>query len=112
MIEVTQGNGPIALGLPETGPDMLAEIWETPNETAHAFAHADRNIHRHNAALESDLKRVCRPIHRQGTSASRAPNEDRPRFWRNTPRLYSQTNSERAPHYRQGTGSATPEPAL
>ena len=111
MIEVTQGNGPIALGLPETGPDMLAEIWETPNETAHASTHTDRSIHRHNAALEIDLKRVCSSIHRQGTGASRAPNEARPRSWRNTARLYPHRAIVRTPNYREEHGHDTSETA-
>ena len=112
MVEVSQRNGLNVLGLPETGPEMFAENWEMPNETAQAFAYSDRSIHRHNAVVGIDLKRICRAIHRQSNGGSRAPNKARHRPRHNTELLYPQAESERAPNYRKGPGHDMAEAVL
>ena len=112
MVEVSQRNGLNVLGLPEAGPEMFAENWEMPNETAQAFAYSDRSIHRHNAVVGIDLKRICRAIHRQSNGGSRAPNKARHRPRHNTELLYPQAEYERAPNYRKGPGHDMAEAVL
>ena len=75
MIEVVQGGGPIVLGLPHSGTDVPADIWETLNETGRALADTDWHIDRLYNGLGHDVTTVCTPIHRYVIDVNRGPDD-------------------------------------
>ena len=75
MIEVVQGSGPIVLGLPHTGTDVPAEIWENLNETGRALADTDWHIHRLYNGLGHDVTTVRTPVHRYVIDVNRGPDD-------------------------------------
>jgi len=74
MIEVTQGNSPIVLGLPHGGTHVPEDIRAQFNETGRALADTDWHIHRLYNDLGLDLTRVSTPIHRYVIDVNRDPS--------------------------------------
>lgn len=101
MIEVTQGNSPIVLGLPHTGTDVPAEIWETLNNTGRALADTDWHIHMLYADLGLDLTRVRTSIHRYVADVNRAPDGANLYPGQNTTGLCPLTDFDGVPIYRE-----------
>ncbi|MBD3663698.1 N-formylglutamate deformylase [Sulfitobacter aestuariivivens] len=75
MIEVTQGNSPIVLGLPHTGTDIPSDVSACLNDTGRAMADTDWHIHQLYSDLGLDLTRVRTPIHRYVIDVNRAPDD-------------------------------------
>ncbi|MGB0901479.1 N-formylglutamate deformylase [Halocynthiibacter sp.] len=73
MIEVTQGNSPLVLGLPHTGTDVPEGIWATFNDTGQALADTDWHIHDLYAGLVEGLTTVRTPVHRYVIDVNRDP---------------------------------------
>jgi formiminoglutamase len=102
MIEVTQGNSPIVLGLPHTGTDVPPEIWETLNDRGRALADTDWHIHRLYADLGLDLTRVRTPMHRYVIDVNRGPDDASLYPGQNTTGLCPLTDFDGAAIYKPG----------
>lgn len=102
MIEVTQGRGPIILGLPHTGTDVVPEIHDLLNDRGRALADTDWNIHRLYVGLLDDVTTVRTPIHRYVIDVNRGPDDASLYPGQNTTGLCPVTDFDANPIYRQG----------
>lgn len=102
MIEVTQGSGPIVLGLPHTGTDVPPEVWEGLNDTGRALADTDWHIDRLYRDLGLDMTRVRTPVHRYVIDVNRSPDGASLYPGQNTTGLCPTTDFEGAPIYLEG----------
>ena len=73
MIEVTQGASPLVLGLPHTGTEVPADIWDKLNENGQALADTDWHIHDLYAGLVEGVTTVRTRVHRYVIDANRDP---------------------------------------
>lgn len=73
MIEVTEGSGPIVLGLPHTGTDLPPDVAGALNDHGRALIDTDWHIHRLYAGL-GDVTTVRTPIHRYVIDVNRPPD--------------------------------------
>lgn len=73
MIEVTRGDSPLVLGLPHTGTEVPADIWDKLNENGQRLADTDWHIHDLYAGLVEGVTTVRTPIHRYVIDANRDP---------------------------------------
>jgi formiminoglutamase len=102
MIEVTQGNSPIVLGLPHTGTDVPPEVWDTLNDRGRALADTDWHIHRLYKDLGLDLTRVRTPVHRYVIDVNRGPDDASLYPGQNTTGLCPLTDFDGQPIYQDG----------
>ncbi len=102
MIEITQGNSPIVLGLPHTGTDVPGDIWDGLNERGRALADTDWHIDRLYKDLGLDLTRVRTPIHRYAIDVNRGPEDASLYPGQNTTGLCPLTDFDGIPIYRSG----------
>ena len=102
MIEVTQGNSPIVLGLPHTGTDVPPDIWETLNDRGRALADTDWKIERLYSDLGLDLTRVRTPVHRYAIDVNRGPDDASLYPGQNTTGLCPLTDFDGEPIYLDG----------
>ncbi|MEM6587994.1 MAG: N-formylglutamate deformylase [Pseudomonadota bacterium] len=73
QVEVTQGTGPIVLGMPHTGTHVPEEIAYDLNENGRALADADWHIDRLYSGLLPDATTVRATFHRYVIDANRDP---------------------------------------
>lgn len=102
MIEVSQGNSPLVLGLPHTGTEVPREIRETLNETGQALADTDWHIHDLYAGLVDDITTVRTPVHRYVIDVNRDPTGVSLYPGQNTTTLCPTTDFDGLPIYREG----------
>ncbi len=74
MIDVTEGTGPLILGLPHTGTDLPDGIAGDLNDTGRALADTDWHIHRLYEGLRGDVTTVRTTVHRYVIDVNRAPD--------------------------------------
>ena len=109
MIKVTQGHGPIVLGLPHTGTDVPDDIHDLLNDRGRALADTDWNIHRLYAGLLDDVTTVRTPIHRYVIDVNRGPDDASLYPGQNTTGLCPVTDFDGNPIYRPGCEPDAPE---
>lgn len=72
--EVHQGTSPVILGLPHTGTDVPADIWERLNDNGRLLADTDWRIHELYTGLLADATTVRATFHRYVIDANRDPS--------------------------------------
>jgi N-formylglutamate deformylase len=102
MIEVTQGSGPIVLGLPHTGTDVPPDIVGLLNDRGLALADTDWNIHRLYGGLLDNVTTVRTHIHRYVIDVNRGPDDASLYPGQNTTGLCPVTDFAGDPIYRDG----------
>ncbi len=102
MIEVSQGSGPIVLGLPHTGTDVPPDIAGLLNDRGLALADTDWNIHRLYGGLLDNVTTVRTPIHRYVIDVNRGPDDASLYPGQNTTGLCPVTDFDGDPIYRDG----------
>jgi len=73
-VEITQGDGPIVLGLPHTGTDVPPEIWANLNPLGQTLADTDWHIDRLYDGLLAGATTVRASFHRYVIDANRDPS--------------------------------------
>jgi len=102
MIEVSQGASPLVLGLPHTGTDVPADLWDGLNDTGRALADTDWHIHQLYAGLVEDVTTVRTPIHRYVIDVNRDPSGVSLYPGQNTTTLVPLTDFDGTPIWRDG----------
>jgi formiminoglutamase len=102
MIEVTQGASPLVLGLPHTGTEVPADIWDRLNEIGQGLADTDWHIHDLYAGLVEDVTTVRTPIHRYVIDVNRDPAGLSLYPGQNTTTLVPMTDFDGLPIWRAG----------
>tara|TARA_R110002124_G_scaffold63660_1_gene174352 strand:+ start:42 stop:824 length:783 start_codon:yes stop_codon:yes gene_type:complete len=73
LLEVTQGDSPLVLGLPHTGTDVPEDIARNLNDRGRALSDTDWHIHTLYAGLAPGATTVRTRIHRYAIDANRDP---------------------------------------
>lgn len=73
VFEVKRGGSPVILGLPHTGTDVPADIWDRLNDNGRILADTDWHIHRLYDGLLDDVTTVRATFHRYVIDANRDP---------------------------------------
>ncbi len=73
VVDVREGTSPVILGLPHTGTDVPADIWERLNENGRLRADTDWHIHALYDGLLDDATMVRATFHRYVIDANRDP---------------------------------------
>ncbi|MGR3616298.1 MAG: N-formylglutamate deformylase [Paracoccaceae bacterium] len=102
MIEVTQGTSPLVLGLPHTGTDVPADVWDRLNEVGQALADTDWHIHDLYDGLVEGLTTVRTSIHRYVIDVNRDPVGISLYPGQNTTTLVPTTDFDGLPIWREG----------
>ncbi len=102
MIEVTQGASPLVLGLPHTGTEVPADIWDKLNENGQALADTDWHIHDLYAGLVEGITTVRTRVHRYVIDANRDPAGVSLYPGQNTTTLVPTTDFDGKPIWREG----------
>ncbi len=102
LIEVTQGDGPLVLGLPHTGTDIPDDCLSRLNDTGRALADTDWNIDRLYADLAGQVTTVRTPVHRYVIDVNRDPTDQSLYPGQNTTSLCPLTDFDGLPLYRMG----------
>lgn len=102
MIEVTQGDSPLVLGLPHTGTDVPPDIWEALNPTGQALTDTDWHIHALYSDVVPDVTSVRTPIHRYVIDVNRDPMGGSLYPGQNTTTLCPLTDFDGQAIYRDG----------
>lgn len=102
MIEITQGDSPILLGLPHTGTDLPEEVAKALNNTGRALADTDWHIDRLYAGLLDSVTTVRTPIHRYAIDVNRGPDGASLYPGQNTTGLCPLTDFDGRPIYHEG----------
>lgn len=74
LIDISQGDGPLVLGLPHAGTDVPPEYLSRLNETGRGLADTDWHIDRLYAGLVADVTTVRMPVHRYVIDVNRDPS--------------------------------------
>ncbi|MCR9138380.1 MAG: N-formylglutamate deformylase [Alphaproteobacteria bacterium] len=101
-VEVRHGDGPVVLGLPHTGLFVPDSVLADLNETGHAFADTDWNIHTLYAGLLPHATTVRATFHRYVIDANRDPAGVSLYPGQNTTGLCPVTDFDNKPIYRDG----------
>lgn len=102
LIEITQGNSPLVLGLPHTGTDIPDDCLARLNDTGRAMADTDWHIHQLYDELVPDVTSVRTPFHRYVIDANRDPSGASLYPGQNTTGLCPTTDFDGLPIYRTG----------
>jgi len=102
VIEVTQGNGPLVLGLPHTGTYVPPEIMARLNETGRALADTDWHVDRLYDGLIGDVTTVRTRVHRYVIDVNRAPGGESLYPGQNTTGLVPLTDFDGLPIWQEG----------
>ncbi len=102
MIEMFRGSGPIVLGLPHTGTDLVDGIGDKLNDRGRAVADTDWNIHRLYSGLLDNVTTVRTPVHRYVIDVNRAGDDASLYPGQNTTGLCPVTDFDGLPIYRDG----------
>lgn len=73
VFDIKEGSSPIILGLPHTGTDVPADIWQRLNENGKLLADTDWHIHELYADLIPEATTVRATFHRYVIDANRDP---------------------------------------
>ncbi|NTJ41115.1 N-formylglutamate deformylase [Agrobacterium larrymoorei] len=102
VFEVHQGSSPVILGLPHTGTDVPAEIWERLNDNGKLLADTDWHIHELYAGLLADSTTVRATFHRYVIDANRDPAGVSLYPGQNTTGLVPETDFDGEPIWKLG----------
>ena len=102
MIEITRGDTPLVLGLPHTGMDVPADIWDKLNENGQGLADTDWHIHDLYAGLVEGVTTVRTRVHRYVIDANRDPAGVSLYPGQNTTTLVPTTDFDGKPIWREG----------
>lgn len=102
LIEITQGDGPLVLGLPHTGTHIPANCLARLNGTGRAMTDTDWHIDRLYAGLVQDVTCVRTPIHRYVIDVNRDPSGESLYPGQNTTGLCPLTDFDGLPIYLNG----------
>ena len=109
LIDITQGNSPLVLGLPHTGTDIPDDCLARLNDTGRAMADTDWHIHRLYDGLVPDVTCVRTPFHRYVIDVNRDPSGASLYPGQNTTGLCPTTDFDGLPIYRTGEEPDTAE---
>ena len=101
-VEVSEGDGPIILGLPHTGTWLPEEARGRLNEVGRALADTDWHIHQLYAGLLPGATTVRATFHRYLIDANRGPDDASLYPGQNTTGLCPVTDFDGRPIYRDG----------
>lgn len=102
VFELHQGSSPIILGLPHTGTEVPAEIWDRLNENGKILADTDWHIHDLYAGLLDDATTVRATFHRYVIDANRDPAGVSLYPGQNTTGLVPETDFDGRPIWKAG----------
>lgn len=102
MIKVTHGDSPLVLGLPHTGTEVPAPIWERLNETGQALADTDWHIHQLYDDLGPGVTSVRTTVHRYVIDVNRDPAQNSLYPGQNTTSLVPLTDFDGQPIWHEG----------
>ncbi len=102
LIEVTEGTGPLVLGLPHTGTLIPDDCMERLNDTGRAMADTDWHIDKLYAGLAGGVSTVRTTVHRYVIDANRDPSGESLYPGQNTTGLCPLTDFDGRPIYRTG----------
>lgn len=97
-----QGTSPIILGLPHTGTDVPAEIWDRLNDNGRILADTDWHIHDLYAGLLENVTTVRATFHRYVIDANRDPAGVSLYPGQNTTGLVPETDFDDEPIWNEG----------
>jgi len=97
-----QGTSPIILGLPHTGTDVPAEIWDRLNDNGRILADTDWHIHDLYAGLLENVTTVRATFHRYVIDANRDPAGVSLYPGQNTTGLVPETDFDGEPIWNEG----------
>jgi formiminoglutamase len=101
-VEVSEGEGPVVLGLPHTGTWLPADAEARLNETGRALADTDWHVHELYAGLLPGATTVRATFHRYLVDANRGPDDASLYPGRNTTGLCPTTDFDGRPIHRPG----------
>ena len=102
LIEITQGESPLVLGLPHTGTHIPDDCLARLNETGREIADTDWHIHRLYDGLVQGVTTVRTTVHRYVIDVNRAPTGESLYPGQNTTGLCPLTDFDGVPIYRDG----------
>jgi formiminoglutamase len=101
-VEITEGTGPIILGLPHTGTWLPNDVTDRLNDTGLALADTDWHVHDLYAGLLTDATTVRATFHRYVIDANRGPDDASLYPGRNTTGLCPLTDFDGRPIWNRG----------
>ncbi|XOK14005.1 N-formylglutamate deformylase [Agrobacterium tumefaciens] len=102
VFDVKEGSSPIILGLPHTGADVPADIWQRLNENGKLLADTDWHIHELYANLIPEATTVRAIFHRYVIDANRDPAGVSLYPGQNTTGLVPETDFDGKPIWNEG----------
>ena len=99
-VEVTQGDGPVILGLPHTGTWLPGDIFAALNDRGRVLADTDWHIHELYAGLLPGATTVRATFHRYVIDANRGPEDESLYPGQNTTGLVPTTDFDGEPIWR------------
>lgn len=102
VFDIKEGSSPIILGLPHTGTDVAADIWQRLNENGKLLADTDWHIHELYADLIPEATTVRATFHRYVIDANRDPAGVSLYPGQNTTGLVPETDFDGKPIWNEG----------
>ncbi|MEZ5777650.1 MAG: N-formylglutamate deformylase [Paracoccaceae bacterium] len=102
LVQVTQGDGPIVLGIPHTGTHTPEDIWEALNDTGRIKADTDWHVERLYDGLLPGATTVRATVHRYAIDANRSPDDESLYPGQNTTSLVPLTDFDGRSIWREG----------
>lgn len=102
VFDVKEGSSPIILGLPHTGTDVPADIWQGLNDNGKILADTDWHIHELYAGLLENATTVRATFHRYVIDANRDPAGVSLYPGQNTTGLVPETDFDGEPIWNEG----------
>lgn len=102
VFDIKEGSSPIILGLPHTGTDVPADIWQHLNENGKLLADTDWHIHELYADLIPEATTVRATFHRYVIDANRDPAGVSLYPGQNTTGLVPETDFDGKPIWNEG----------
>ena len=104
VFELHRGTSPVILGLPHTGTDVPADIWDRLNDNGRLLADTDWHIHTLYAGLLPDVTTVRATFHRYVIDANRDPAGVSLYPGQNTTGLVPETDFDGKAIWKDGSG--------
>ncbi|UGX85441.1 N-formylglutamate deformylase [Phyllobacterium meliloti] len=102
VVDVKQGSSPVILGLPHTGTEVPADIWDRLNENGKLLADTDWHIHTLYDGLLPEATTVRATFHRYVIDANRDPDDVSLYPGQNTTSLVPETDFDGRSIWRDG----------
>lgn len=102
VFDIREGSSPVILGLPHTGTEVPAEIWQRLNDNGRILADTDWHIHDLYADLIPDATTVRANFHRYVIDANRDPQGVSLYPGQNTTGLVPDTDFDGKPIWNEG----------